>query len=285
MKRCRAERLGFTLIELLVVVAIIALLVAILLPSMTRAREQARRVICANNERQMDMACMQYADSDRSGFFMFNRDPGNYNNGTDSLLHIFPRYLPDHHIALCPSTRNIIRDDATNRWKPSRYGNAVLSNFEKDLDDNAVDAFDNDGGHSYEVWGFYDGVRRYPDGRLINGYGFRIRKLDGTYTSISHLIKTQGTVKRPQETILLIDGDDTDPNNTPDRRNNHGVFGLNVSYLDGHVIFAKPKQLAFIYTRSWQYPPTGWNDSGSSVYAPRLYQTTDSEGNIWYRYR
>ncbi len=44
---------GFTLIELLVVVAIIAVLVAILLPTLTRARESARRVVCAANLKQI----------------------------------------------------------------------------------------------------------------------------------------------------------------------------------------------------------------------------------------
>ena len=53
---------GFTLIELLVVVAIIALLISILLPSLSRAREQARSVACMSNMRQFGIANQMYAD-------------------------------------------------------------------------------------------------------------------------------------------------------------------------------------------------------------------------------
>ncbi len=59
------KRLAFTLIELLVVVAIIALLIAILLPSLSRAREQAKRAYCASNLHQNALAISAYLTENR----------------------------------------------------------------------------------------------------------------------------------------------------------------------------------------------------------------------------
>src|SRR4030043_881545 len=56
------ERKGFTLIELLVVVAIIAILMAILMPTLNRAREQGRRAVCLNHIKTLALAWSMYAD-------------------------------------------------------------------------------------------------------------------------------------------------------------------------------------------------------------------------------
>jgi prepilin-type N-terminal cleavage/methylation domain-containing protein/prepilin-type processing-associated H-X9-DG protein len=68
---------GFTLVELLVVVAVIAVLAALLLPTLSNAKGQAISALCLNNQRQLTLACLLYANE--------SADALPYNLGIDDI--------------------------------------------------------------------------------------------------------------------------------------------------------------------------------------------------------
>ena len=72
----RTQAGGFTLLELLICISVIGLLTCILVPSLALARQTARRTVCANNLRTVQLAHMFYLENNDGGFFPWQTKVG-----------------------------------------------------------------------------------------------------------------------------------------------------------------------------------------------------------------
>jgi prepilin-type N-terminal cleavage/methylation domain-containing protein len=252
------QRRGFTLVELLVVIGIIALLIAILLPALKRARESAQRVLCMGNQRQLMIAVIMYTGDWKGSLPFCNWAAGDTNpngggfpgwlfwekyrttsgggNGTQNYVEsdvetgVLWKYLHNRKVYRCPlqDTNGVIYPKTSN----------ILTSY-------------NMNGATF-AYGAIDDPPRAAVG--VRRPGWRIGKM-------TSFIKDSVCFWETREDIAFAWNDGSNyPQDQEGLTKRHGAGGSVVSCFDGHAEFMTLRE----FTRQYNLRPGRlWCNPGS----------------------
>ena len=216
---------NFTLIELLIVIAIIAILAAMLLPALNVAREKARTIACASNQKQCSLELMQYAEDNKGAL------PPYYYNGATKWGNTDQRECSWFHIlADAPWWSEKIK----KKWQyfhcPSLPFDPAYNAFMRSYDGQIFGlitacAGDQFNIHSKKVAAGASTAYRYSDNDLKRPVSELPMLADSTRRSSNVGLKTQSATIHYRYKY----------ENSPSLHLRHPGNSANIAFLDGHA--------------------------------------------------
>ena len=232
---------GFTLIELLVVVAIIAILAAMLLPALNRAREQARTAACQQNMKNQSLALQMYS-TDYGGYFLWHQHRSPNDAAIDTICNtkywyeLWTPYTDGAEVFVEPTRQ---RRHAPHAWSLPGFTATRKDDFIADYVWNYMAVFS---GNRYR---WHENDIRFPVSTVAiadeQNYG---RAWVGMLA-----MQRQSNASAVSPPAMGTTSQDGSPYGAWNRANGYHSGGMNIMFMDGHVKFFMPDQLG----RDWYF--------------------------------